>query len=324
MVEVSVVVPMLNEGLNVHALLSRLLTVLASCARTFEVVVVDDGSTDDTADRVREAACREPRVRLLRLTRSFGHQAALTAGLDAARGSVVITLDGDLQHPPELIPQMLDLHASGHDVVCAVSSGGAVPWLKGKLSRAFYRVFNRVCAVRLVEGAADYRLLSRSAVSALRRMPERRRFVRGLVAWTGFSTACVPYTVEPRHAGHSAYSVRRMLALAADAFTGFSRGPLHLSTLLGVFFAGAAAAAALLPLVSHSSTGQAQLLLGGGLAVGAALLLCLGIVGEYVWRLLEEVRQRPVYVLKEPPSERDTPLNAVAEARTIVEGARGC
>ena len=300
----SLVIPVFNEGANVGPLLERVRRVLKTLDAESEVVFVDDGSTDDTAARLAEAAAGDGSLRLLRLSRNFGHQAALVAGLAHARGMAVVTMDGDLQHPPELVTEFVAHWRAGADIVQAIrrEPADASP-LKRAGSRGFYRLLSAVSRLRVTPGAADFRLMSREAVDAFLACRERCRFNRGLVQWIGFSCREVMYDAEPRHAGRTKYSYRAMLRLAGDAVFSFSSLPLRLAGLAGVLISLAAAGYLLFVLWAYfagrtitgwSSTLAAVLILGG------VNLVVLWILGEYVGRLYEEVKQRPIYIVRSP------------------------
>ncbi|HPC21908.1 MAG TPA: glycosyltransferase family 2 protein, partial [Phycisphaerae bacterium] len=230
----SVVVPVYNEAANVAAFLDRTLRVLQALNRDFELLFVDDGSCDETASRITAAAVDCPAVRLVRLSRNFGHQAALVAGLAQARGAAVITMDGDLQHPPELIPQLVAAWDAGADVVQAVRRAPVDDSpLKRAGSRAFYRLLSAVSRLAVTPGASDFRLMSRPAVDAFLACPERCRFNRGLVHWIGFTRDEILYEAATRHAGRSKYSWSAMIRLAGDAIFSFSSVPLRLAGLAG-------------------------------------------------------------------------------------------
>jgi dolichol-phosphate mannosyltransferase len=231
---VSVVVPMLNEAPHLAELLERLRRVAdKELLYRFEFVLVDDGSADGTSDAVCAVAAHDPRVKLLQFTRNFGHQIALTAGLNEASGNAVVTLDGDLQHPPELVHAFLRAWEGGAQIVLGVRRHRGGPWFKRKTSELFYRLINRWSGVPVVPDAADFRLLSRAAVNDLLRLNERARFLRGLVSWLGYEPVLVPYDEGDRLHGRTRYSIGRMVWLAADALTGFSAVPLRISTLAG-------------------------------------------------------------------------------------------
>lgn len=315
----SVVVPVFNEMENVPALLDRLLPALAAAGLTFEVLFVDDGSRDETAAVVQRAAGANPAVRLVRLSRNFGHQAALVAGMEHARGQAVVTMDGDLQHPPELIAQLIEHWRNGADVVQTVRRETAdAGFFKRATSRGFYRLLSAVSRIRVTAGAADFRLLSREALTAFLSCRERRRFNRGLVQWIGFPYVEVPYEAAPRHAGRTKYSFRAMCRLAGDAIFSFSTLPLRMAGLAGALVSLAAAGYLLFVLWAKLFTDratpgwtstQATVLVLGGMQ-----LVVLWIIGEYVGRLYDEAKQRPIYIVR---SNRPTLRETASDGRVV-------
>jgi dolichol-phosphate mannosyltransferase len=269
----------------------------------FELIVVDDGSADGTPDAVKAAADADPRIKLLRLSRRFGHQAALTAGLDHAVGDAVVTIDGDLQDPPEVIPQLVERWRAGADVVYAIrEQREGETRFKLATARAFYRLFARLTDVDLPLESGDFRLMGRNALSALLAMPERSRFLRGMTVWVGFTQTTVEYHRAARLAGETKYPLARMVRLAFDGITAFSRAPLQLAMFAGFLCSGLALLTIPLVVVARfthafvpgvSSTIVAILLLGG------IQLITLGIMGEYLARVYDEVKGRPLYVVRE-------------------------
>jgi dolichol-phosphate mannosyltransferase len=301
----SVVIPVFNERDNLTPLLERLRAALAACGERHEVVFVDDGSTDETATCLQEHASADKHMRLLRLSRNFGHQAALFAGLEHARGAAVITLDGDLQHPPELIGQLVRHWRAGYEIVQAIRREPAdhSP-LKRVGSRSFYWLLWALTRLSVTPGAADFRLMSRDAVDAFLSCGERRRCNRALVQWIGFTYTEVPYEAEPRHAGRSKYSYRAMLRLAGDAIFSFSTWPLRLAGLAGGLVSLGAAGYLLFVLWARLFTNYTQpgwsSILAAVLILGGVDLVVLWILGEYVGRMYEEVKQRPIYIVRPP------------------------
>jgi dolichol-phosphate mannosyltransferase len=276
---------------------------------------VDDGSTDDSPARLARLAADQPNLCLVRLSRNFGHQAALAAGMERARGDAVITIDGDLQHPPELIAQLVERWRAGFQVVQAVRREPVdTSALKRGGSRGFYRLLSWVSRIRVAPGAADYRLMTREAVDAFLKCPERCRFNRGLVQWIGFDYAEVPYRAEQRHAGRSKYSYRAMLRLAGDAIFSFSSWPLRLAGLAGMGVSLAAAGYLLFVLWAALFTERTvpgwSSILATLLILGGVQLIVLWILGEYVGRLYEEVKRRPLYVIRRDKPEQEPALPA--------------
>jgi dolichol-phosphate mannosyltransferase len=302
--DLSIVIPCYAEEATLQELHRRLTAVLVAQGIDYELIFVDDGSPDETRASLRALRLADPRLRWIGLTRNFGHQAALTAGLGAARGRHVLTMDADLQHPPERIPDLLEKAREGNDVVVACrSTAASQSLLKRATSRAFYALLNRVGRVRVEPGSSDFRLLSRRALVALLAMPERRRFLRGMVAWIGFPTAVVHYDAARRAGGERAYTVRRMAGLAADALFSFSTLPQRAAAVLGLLVTLASGLYGIYALwvrlwLRQAVPGWTSLLVSV-LFLGGVQLLTLGIVGEYVSRVYDEVKRRPLYVVEE-------------------------
>jgi glycosyltransferase involved in cell wall biosynthesis len=300
---ISCVVPAYNEAANIEPLLSALTRQLRALVPQWEVLVVDDGSRDASA-AVLSRWSGVPGVRWLRLSRNFGKEAALTAGIDHAAGDVVVLMDADLQHPPAMIAPMLEAWRGGADMVCAMRrSRDDEGWLKRAGTWLFYRLINRPGAVEIPVDAGDFRLMDRRVADALRALPERNRFMKGLYAWVGFRTEVLPYTPAPRLAGKSSFSLRRLAALAFTGITAFTNAPLRVWSAVGAFIALVALAFGLWIvgehfLVGHPVPGWATLVAGSMFSAGIQLL-SIGILGEYVGRIFDEVKQRPVYVVGE-------------------------
>jgi len=303
-VTLSVVVPLYQEAAVAPELISRLTSALDSLGSPWEAILVDDGSTDGTWELIRDAAERDERFRAMRLTRNFGHQAALTAGLWAAEGDAVITMDGDLQHPPEVIPALVEKGREGFDVVYAArSEEDSEGWFKVHSARAFYWLLNHLASLDLPPGAGDFRYMSRRVVQALIAMPERSRFLRGMTRWTGYSQAVVEYDRERRAGGGSKYSLRRMTKFAFDAIVSFSALPLRIASVLGMAFS----LLGLLYLLyvvyvrlftDHALAGWTSVIVAV-LILGGVQLACLGIMGQYLGRMYEEVKGRPLFLILE-------------------------
>jgi dolichol-phosphate mannosyltransferase len=296
----SVVAPVFNEEENIRAFCER--TIAALGGMPFEIVVVDDGSSDGTAARLEELAAADRRIRVVTLSRNFGHQTALTAGLEHATGDAVVMIDADLQDPPELIPELVEWWRKGSDVVVAAREAREGE-TRFKLMTAswFYRLLGRVAQIEVEQNAGDFRLLSRRALDALLAMPERNRYIRGMTAWVGFTHTSVPYRRAPRHSGDTKFSVMKMLRLSFDAIASFSYVPLQMATLLGFFFA-AVAFLGIPVAIGFRIAGEfvpgittvviAVLLLGG------IQLMAIGIIGEYLARVYDEVKRRPLYLVR--------------------------
>ncbi|HET6847109.1 MAG TPA: glycosyltransferase family 2 protein [Anaerolineales bacterium] len=295
--------PLFNEIDGFERTYKGLKRTIDALPYQFKLLCVDDGSTDGTPELVGRISRRDRRLELVRLSRNFGHQAALSAGLALSRGDVVITMDGDGQHPPELIAEMLQLIANGYDIVQGqrVDSSGTAA-LKQWTSRVFYRLMNLISGTRVLPGAADFRALSRQAVDALNSMPEYHRFLRGMISWMGFRSTIVPYRETQRIAGTSKYSLRKMMKLALDAIFSFSLAPLYVGLSLGgvlLCLAALEMAYVLSFWVSGRTSGLApgwSSLMFVILIVGAMLMLLLGFVGVYVGYIFQEVKHRPVFL----------------------------
>jgi len=303
--KVDLVIPVYNEEEAIAAFHRRLRAVIDPLPYSFTVLYVNDGSKDATAERLAEIAADDRRVTVIELSRNFGHQAALTAGLDHSRGDYVISLDGDGEHPPEMIPQMMQLALNGYEVVLTqrVESQQA-GWFKRWTSDAFYRWLNRLSNTRILPGSGDFRLLSRKAADALSQMREYQRFLRGMVAWMGFQTVILPYTPAQRLAGHSKYSLGKMLKLAADALFSFSLAPLFIGISLGGVFLLLALIEVIYVLSFWVTNRQDTLAPGWSslmfvlLVVGGVLMITLGIIGVYVGFIFQEVKRHPIYFVR--------------------------
>jgi glycosyltransferase involved in cell wall biosynthesis len=308
----SVVIPVLNEADNIAPLLARLQPVLADLQPAYEIIFIGNGSIDNTADEVLRLAAKDPRVRFLRLSRNFGHQADLVAGLEHARGAAVITMDGDLQHPPEILPALLASWQAGHEIVQAVRRQPADPRpLRRAGSHLFYRALSALTRLKITPGTADFRLMSRPAVQAFLACRERCRCNRALVQWIGFSQAEVLYDAEPRLAGQSKFSYRALFHLAGDAIFSFSTWPLRVAGLAGGLVSAAAAVYLVFILWARLFTDRVppgwSSILATVLILGGVNLVVLWILGEYVGRLFEEVKQRPIYIVRPTPPEKPAP-----------------
>ena len=299
----SVVAPVHNEEALVAAFCERVRAAVGALG-PYELVLVDDGSTDSSWQRLLEVAAADPSVRLIRLSRNFGHQQALTAGLDAARGDAVVTIDSDLQDPPELIPELVARWREGYDVVYAVrAEREGESAVKLATASVFYRLLRRMTTTEIPADAGDFRLLSRRVVDALARMPERARFLRGMTSWVGYRQAGVPYRREARTAGETKFPLRKMVRFALDAVTSFSTLPIRLVTGLGflmvIFCIGYLAYTLYAKFASHDTVPGWTSVIIIVLLLGGVQLLSLGIIGQYVARIFDEAKQRPLYLVDE-------------------------
>ena len=299
----SFVVPCYNEAANIRALYDRIRAVMAARPETWECVCVNDGSRDDTLPVLMALATEDPRVRVIDLSRNFGKEAALTAGLDHARGAAAIPLDADLQDPPELVPELVAHWRAGYDVVNAVRlSREGEGLIKRASAHAFYRVFNRISKVSIPEDTGDFRLLSRPVLDALRQLPERRRFMKGLFAWVGFRTTSVSYHRAPRQAGQTTWSYVRLWRFALDGILSFSDAPLRVASYLGLAVSLLSFLYALNLLVQTLLFGNPvkgyPSLMVALLFLGGVQLMALGVIGEYLARVYDEGKGRPIYLVR--------------------------
>ena len=300
----SLVIPMHDEAEGLDLLFDRLDATVGTLGLELEIVCVDDGSRDDTYAQVAARAATDRRIRLIGLSRNFGKEAALTAGLDVATGDLVVPLDADLQDPPELVGEFVALWEQGYDVVYGVradrsSDTRAKRWT----ARAFYRLFNIVAERSIPASTGDFRLMDRAVVDALKALPERNRFMKGLFAWVGFRQVGVPYVRPPRAAGQSSWPYRRLFRFALDGMTSFSTAPLRVWTYVGISTAviallAAAAIVVRVLVVGRDVPGYASLMVVILFAF-ALQMVALGILGEYIGRMYQEVKGRPIYLVRD-------------------------
>ena len=308
---ISCILPAFNEGETLPSLLTALSDELRQHFERWEIIVVNDGSSDDTEIQVAPWL-RGKNVRYVSLSRNFGKEAALTAGLDRARGDLVLLMDADLQHPPALVPDMLRAWREGADMVYTVrATRGDESFLKKLGTRIFYRVVNAGSAVPIPANAGDFRLLDRCVVDALKSLPERNRFMKGLYAWVGYRTVAVPYEPNERFAGESTFSMRGLSRLAITGVTAFTNAPLRLWSAVGATIAVGALLGGVWFIVEHYTFGADvpgwATLSVSMMFFSGVQLLSIGILGEYVGRIFDEVKQRPVYLVRHDsgPSEKD-------------------
>ncbi len=300
----SVVVPCANEEEVLRETNCRLIAVLESMPLDFEIVFVDDGSTDSTPELLRELQTQDHRVRVVRLSRNFGHQIAITAGLEHASGDAVVVIDADLQDPPEVMAEFVERWREGYDVAYGVrTERDGEKAFKLWTAKAFYRFINRLSETSIPVDAGDFRLMDRRVVDALLAMPERDRFVRGMVSWLGFSQVAVPYRRAPRLAGRTKFPLFKMIRFATDGIVSFSVVPLRLATWLGLASSGLAVLGILYALYGRFfSPGLVKGWTSIEIAVwfiGGVQLMCLGIIGEYIGRIYGESKHRPLYFVRE-------------------------
>ncbi|MGZ9226729.1 MAG: glycosyltransferase family 2 protein [Anaerolineales bacterium] len=305
----SIIAPIYNELENIPELYRRVKEVMDSTQESWELILVDDGSTDGSTSALRELAKKDDCLRPVTFARNFGHQVAVTAGLDYSRGDAVIIIDSDLQDPPELILEMAKKWKEGYEVVYAVrAEREGESWFKLWTASLFYRLIYRITDVKIPLDTGDFRLMDRSVVDVINSMRERHRFLRGMSAWVGFKQIGVEYKREARKAGETKYPFRKMIRLALNAITSFSYFPLQVATFFG--FASAGIAIIAIPFVvymritgSQAFFGQATTLIAV-LFLGGVQLISLGILGEYIGRLYDEAKGRPLYIVRDAPKDQ--------------------
>ncbi|MDO7875075.1 glycosyltransferase family 2 protein [Hymenobacter sp. ASUV-10] len=311
----SIIIPIYNEEANIDALYTRLLGVLESMRVSFEFIFINDGSRDQSLHLLHLLAARDERVRYIDLSRNFGHQIAVTAGLDRAAGEAVVIIDADLQDPPELIPELYQKMREGYEVVYARRRSRQGESAAKKLTaRLFYRILASITNVSIPVDTGDFRIISRKVVEGLRRMPEQNKFLRGQISWIGYRQTFVEYDRAERAGGETGYTYRKMIRLALDGITAFSDAPLKGATLMGFAVSGIAFVVMLYTLysrfISHSyEPGWASLMVSI-LFLGGVQLIAVGVIGEYLARLSANVRQRPLYFVADtnlPPHSETNP-----------------
>ncbi|HKM64067.1 MAG TPA: glycosyltransferase family 2 protein [Acidisphaera sp.] len=317
----SIVIPARNEEDNVGPLYAGLCAATSNTSMNVEIIFVVDDSTDQTRQRVAALRAQDKRVRLISLTRSFGHQAALLAGLEQARGNAVISMDGDLQHPPALIPDMIAAWRSGAAVVETIRDDTVdAGWGKRIASRSFYRFMNMLSDTPITPGAADFRLLDRKPLNDLLHLRDQRLFLRGMIAWLGYPHASLHYVAGARVAGRSSYSVRKMTVLAVDAITAFSTKPLRVAFYVGAVTSVLTLCYVVLIMYRWSQGQEVQgwtSLMLAVLFLGAAQLMTLGVVGEYIGRIYDQTRGRPRYLILEDGDTAPATEQPAAEVHRV-------
>jgi polyisoprenyl-phosphate glycosyltransferase len=325
---ISVVIPVLNERDNARLLAGKLIPILETETNgDYQVVFVDDGSTDGTFAQILQLHAENPRIEGISFSKNFGHQLALLAGLKHSRGEAVVTMDGDLQHPPEFIPALLAKYREGYDIVNTRRiDEKEAGFFKKTSSQFFYKLINLLSDTYIEPAAADFRLMNRKTVEAFLSMPERDRFTRGLVSWMGFRQAIVPYQAQPRASGRSKYSLKKMIRFALNGITSFSSKPLTISFYTGVAISLFGFFYAIFAVVQffqgHTIQGWTSILLTL-LIIGGVILINLGIIGEYLARIYNEVKARPPYFIKDQtPSANDEPSQEKSENQTTTRPPR--
>lgn len=303
---VGIVVPVYNEDEALLVFHQQLCEAIQPLPYAFLIYYVNDGSSDRTNEILQRLACEDSRITAVELSRNFGHQAALTAGLDIAQGDYVITMDGDGQHPPSLIASMLDLASSGYDLVLTQRSDETTgSYFKRQTGILFYRLINRIGDTQILPGGADFRLMARAVVDGLKQMREYHRFLRGMVSWMGFRTVILPYAPSARLAGRSKYTIKKMLRLATSAIFSFSLVPLYIGISLGILMLVLAMAEMVYVLSLWVGGNQQNLAPGWSslmfvlLVIGGILMILLGFIGIYIGYIFQEVKRRPIYLVRQ-------------------------
>ena len=314
--EVGVVTPAFNEEGNLRPLYEAVKAALEGVNVSFELLVVENGSSDSSLAVLKQLRAEDPRVQYLRLSRNFGHQGALTAGLAHCRGRAVVTMDADLQHPPDVLPRMIEKWREGFDVVIASAAENAYqPMMRRVINRIFYRTLAALSGLDLQSGLSDFRLMDRAAVDVLNRLPERARFLRGLARWIGFRQTSVAYEIAERHHGESKFTIRQLVRFGIDGVLGFSIAPLRLFLMLGFIVSGISLLYALYLVVikllyvifgvgQKLEIGYATLAVGI-FFLGGTILTAIGVLGEYIARIYEETKGRPSFVAWESSLDDD-------------------
>lgn len=305
---ISIIAPIYNEIGNLDALYERVCQTMDASGESWELILIDDGSRDGSTEKIREFAQKDARIRPVIFARNFGHQIAVTAGLDFSRGQAVVIIDADLQDPPEVINDLIAKWREGYEVVYAVrAEREGESWFKLATASLFYRLIYRITDVDIPLDTGDFRLIDRKVVDILCQMRERHRFLRGMASWVGFRQVGVFYKRAARFSGSTKYPIKKMVKFASDAITGFSYFPLQVATYMGFFSAGLSILA--IPVVvalrlagSQAFFGQATTLIAV-LFLGGVQLISLGILGEYIGRLYDEAKGRPLYIVREGPED---------------------
>jgi len=300
----SIVAPVYNEEETIREFYKRLISVMDSIKESYEIIFVNDGSKDRSLEIMKEFHSQDKRVKIIDFSRNFGHQIAITAGMDYALGNTVVIIDADLQDPPEVIPRFIEKWKEGFEVVYGIRESREGEGVFKKLTaKIFYRILQRIIDIKIPLDAGDFRLIDRKVVDSLKEIRERSRFVRGLTSWVGFKQGGILYKREKRFAGHTKYSLKKMLKLAVDAAFSFSNFPLRIAGYFGFLIAGLSFLyliyVIILKLFTNILISGWTSLIVAVLFLGGVQLICLGIIGEYIGRIGEEVKHRPLYIIKE-------------------------
>lgn len=299
----SIIIPIYNEAETLHVLRERLASALYPFGESFEVILIDDGSKDNSFELLRQIHAADARFKVLRLSRNFGHQVAISAGLDFARGEAVILMDGDLQDPPELLPKMIEKWKEGYQVVYTVKRSRKENRIKRFAFKMFYRILHALSSIQIPMDAGNFSLIDKKVVDVLRQIPERHRYISGLRAWVGFRQIGIEYDRGPRFAGEPQMSFGRLVQLALDGIFSFSNVPLRIASYMGFLSAVVAFAGGLFVVYEKLFTDKA--ILGWASTIctitflGGLILMTLGVIGEYIGRIYDEVKQRPLYIISE-------------------------
>ncbi|MBP2653260.1 MAG: hypothetical protein H6Q73_829 [Firmicutes bacterium] len=307
---ISIVVPVFNEQDNIRIFYQEVCQHMESLNYSFELIFVDDGSTDNTCAILDQLVRQDIRVRAFLLARNFGHQIALTCGLDHADGDAVITMDGDMQHPPEMLPLLIQKWQEGFDIVQTIRvNTKGVSWFKKLTSRLFYKLMNTLSDVHVAEGGSDFRLLDKQVVRNFRRFKEQARFIRGIIGAIGYRQVQLGFVAPQRYAGHSKFSLKKMLHFAIDGITAYSKLPLRFALYIGVLFGlislGLTLHVLYIKLLTTEAVPGWATMTASLSFLGGLQLLGLGVIGEYVDRIFEEVKQRPLYWTKDKLESRE-------------------
>lgn len=295
----SIVIPMYNEEEGASECVRRVKKVLEEMGCQWEIIFVNDGSRDRTLEILKKEKESEERLRVIDLSRNFGHQTAISAGIDHAQGDALIVIDGDLQDPPEVFPKLIEKWKAGADIVHARRSARQGESALTKVrAKAFYRIMNAISTVEIPVDVGDFRLMSKRVVDEIKNMREHRRYVRGMATWVGFNQEIIEYEREARFAGTPSYTLKSLMGLALSGITGFSVTPLRLGWNLGLLSIAGGLIYAIVALLWHRAPGWAPVMVAV-LIIGGLQLMCLGIIGEYLSLVLEGVRKRPLYVVRE-------------------------
>lgn len=311
LIEISLIVPVYNEELNIEYFMKRVETVLTKLSLTYEIIFINDGSTDNSLEKILKLHEKNTNIKLINLSRNFGKESALTAGLDFTNGNIIIPIDADLQHPPEIIPEMLKHWENGYDVVlCERNDRKIDNKLSAYLANKFYKIHNKIAEPKIPPNVGDFRLMDKKVVDALKLLPERRRFMKGLFAWLGFKSITIKYEVDQRHNGKSSFNGWKLWNFALEGITSFSTVPLHIWSYIGTCITLTSLLYAIYIVIKTLYFGTDlpgyPSLFTAILFFGGIQLLSIGILGEYIGRIYSEVKQRPIYIIKDKFGFKET------------------